>query len=313
MSNYTLTVQDVLGDPFVSGGNINIINNSFTTLIFHDKDNQIADPIAEEFVSLDGGVTWLSYDFLGSGAVRGNSLKMGAFIRIDNGDGTFQTVAIDLNADGDSVPNLQNGNTGLTVTTLDPTTPVTWPVPACFVAGTLITVPGGQRSVEDIAVGDLVETLDRGAQAVRWVGRRKVPGAGRFAPIRFEAGVLGNARPLLVSPEHRMLWSGWQTELHFGEGEVLVAAKHFLGMAGVTRCPTVWVDYVHLLFDRHEVILSEGVPSESFHPASQLLDRDQAMREEIEAIFPEVEDLRQEPRSAARPVLSAREARLIAA
>jgi len=72
--------------------------------------------------------------------------------------------------------------------------------PPCFVAGTLINTPQGRRPIEDICVGDFIETADHGPQVVRWVGARKIAGKGRFAPIRFAAGALGNDRPMLLSP-----------------------------------------------------------------------------------------------------------------
>ncbi|WP_347311830.1 Hint domain-containing protein [Defluviimonas sp. SAOS-178_SWC] len=313
MATYELTAQKVNGDPFLSGGNIVIVNNSFTSLVFLEVDNTIDDPLAGEFVSLDGGLTWLSYDYLGSGAVRGDPTQSGAFLRIDMGNGTFQTVAIDLNADGDGVPDLSNGNTQLTVAGLNTTAPQPWPVPPCFVAGTLIAVPGGERPAEEIAPGDLVETLDHGPQVVRWAGRRRVSGFGRVAPIRIAAGVLGNDRTLLVSPQHRMLVRGGQAELLFGEPEVLVAAKHLVGVPGIAEVPVAQVEYVHLMFDRHEIVFAEGAPSESFHPGSALMERDRALLDEILSIFPEFAALVEARVPAARRILSEWEARALAA
>lgn len=313
MATYELTAQDVNGDPFISGGNIVIVNNSFTSLIFMEVDNTIDDPLAGERVSLDGGQTWLSYVYLGSGAVRGDPTQSGAFIRIDLGNGTFKTVAIDLNADGDGLPDLSNGNTQITVSRLNTTTPQSWPVPPCFVAGTLIATPDGQRRAEEIAPGDLVETLDNGPQAVRWVGRRRVSGFGRFAPIRIASGALGNDRPLLVSPQHRMLVRGGHAELLFGEPEVLVAAKHLVGAPGIVEVPVAQVEYVHLMFDRHEIVFAEGAASESFHPGSVLTDRDQALLDEIVSIFPEFAILAEARVDTARRILSGWEARALSA
>lgn len=314
MATFSLTAQDVNGDAFIKGDEINIVTNAFTDLTFIDVDNRLGAVQAGEYVSLDGGTTLLSYTFLGYGDVRGDTEQHAGFIRVDMGDGTFRTFAIDMNADGDGLPDLQNGNTQLRVSDLDPGPTEPYPVPPCFVAGTLIRVPGGAAAVEEIAVGDLVETLDHGAQRVRWVGRRTVPGTGDFAPVRIEAGALGNERALLVSPQHRMLVSGWMAELYFGEAEVLVAAMHLVGTPGIARHPMTEVEYLHLLFDRHEIVFSEDAPSESFHPGSVLLERDRALRQEIEAIFPEFAtrtDGRLMP--AARRVVTGREARLLAA
>ena len=37
------------------------------------------------------------------------------------------------------------------------------------VTGTMIAVPGGQKPVEELEVGDLVLTKDNGAQPIRWI------------------------------------------------------------------------------------------------------------------------------------------------
>ena len=185
--------------------------------------------------------------------------------------------------------------------------------PPCFTAGTLIAVPGGTARVERLVPGDLVETLDHGAQVLRWIGQRSVAGRGDLAPVRFARGAVGNARPLLVSPQHRMLVGGWAAELFFGQDEVLVAARHLVGSPGVTRHETESVRYVHLLFDRHEIVFAEGAASESFHPGSILLNRDRALRAEIAAIFPELTGIRAAGAPPlARPELAGREARVLA-
>ena len=70
----------------------------------------------------------------------------------------------------------------------------------CFAAGTRILTPRGEVEVERIAPGDLVLTRDHGLRPVRWTGSRRVDGRGAMAPVRIEAGALGNARALRVSP-----------------------------------------------------------------------------------------------------------------
>jgi Hint domain len=162
--------------------------------------------------------------------------------------------------------------------------------PPCFTPGTLIRVPAGLVAVESLRPGDVVDTMDHGPQVLRWVGQRGVNGLGDFAPVAIAAGALGNARDMLVSPEHRMLVSGWFAELHFGETDVLVAARHLIGLPGIARQPMPQVTYIHLLFDRHEIIFAEDAPTESFHPGSWMLEYDRALRAEVMAIFPELAD-----------------------
>ncbi|MDP4033888.1 MAG: Hint domain-containing protein [Pseudorhodobacter sp.] len=185
--------------------------------------------------------------------------------------------------------------------------------PPCFVAGTMILTPEGERAVETLAPGDMVMTLDHGAQVLRWIGSRSVAGMGRFAPIRFAPGALGNARALLVSPQHRMLLSGWRAELLFGCGEVLAAARHLVDGDRVHVQPMASVRYVHLLFDRHEIVEAEGVASESFHPGDSILAGDAELRAEILALFPKLAQAGGRAAwPAARCVLRGHEARLMA-
>lgn len=163
--------------------------------------------------------------------------------------------------------------------------------PVCFVAGTRVAVPGGLRAIETLRPGDPVVTRDQGVQPLRWIGQRTVRAEGRFAPILFRPGALGNDRPLLVSRQHRMRLGGWKAELMFGEAAVLVPAVHFVNGRDVVIAAGGWVTYVHLLFDTHQIVFAEGVETESFHPARRNLDRlSAASRDEVLALFPELAD-----------------------
>ncbi len=174
---------------------------------------------------------------------------------------------------------------------------------ACFTAGTQVDTPDGPRLIETLQPGDLVDTLDAGAQPVRWVGRRTVYGQGRFAPIRFCAGTLGASADVVVSPQHRVLISGWQAELMFGEDEILVPAKSLVNGTSVTEAPRDVVTYVHLLFDRHQLVSTSGLVSESFFPGQEgLAGLPSDTTEELFALFPELRLHPEAYGAAARPV-----------
>ncbi|MCW8843902.1 MAG: Hint domain-containing protein, partial [Rhodobacteraceae bacterium] len=142
--------------------------------------------------------------------------------------------------------------------------------PPCFTPGTLILTLDGARAVETLEVGDLVVTRDRGAQAIRWIGRCAVSQARmraepQFRPVRIRAGALGAGAPerdMLVSQQHRILISGWRAELCTGEAEVLVAAAHLVDDAAVQIARDVHETvYIHLQFDHHEIVVSDGLES----------------------------------------------------
>ncbi len=163
------------------------------------------------------------------------------------------------------------------------------PVP-CFVLGTLILTDRGQVPIEDLKIGDLVETLDHGPVPVRWIGRRRIRALGPFAPIRIAAHALDNDRDLLVSPNHRMLIRGWQAELLFGETEVLVAAKHLINDRTIRRETGMdWVEYLHILLEQHEIVRANGSAAESLNPAF-LADwpEDDPAFTEVQTLFPEL-------------------------
>lgn len=182
----------------------------------------------------------------------------------------------------------------------------------CFAAGTLIETDTGPLAIEALRPGDLVRTLDHGLQPLRWVGTRSVPGAGPLAPVTIAAGALGNYRDLVVSQQHRFLIRGWQAELHFGQPEVLIAAKHLVNGRTIRLHPRRRITYAHLALDRHEVIFAEGIATESLHlGAMALAALDPNVRGEIMTIFPELA-ARSWHRETARPCLKGWEGRLVA-
>ncbi|MBL4916564.1 Hint domain-containing protein [Szabonella alba] len=184
----------------------------------------------------------------------------------------------------------------------------------CFTAGTRIESASGPVAVEDLQAGDLIVTRDNGLQPLRWLGCTTVPAQGEHAPIRFAPGVLGNRRALLVSPNHRMLVEGWRAELFFGEAEVLVAAKHLLNGDTIRRVERTRITYLHLLFDRHEIVFAEGAASESLHPGEIILQGDSATAREILALFPELASRDGlTDRRTARVIPTAREAQILCA
>ncbi|MFU8835015.1 MAG: Hint domain-containing protein [Roseovarius sp.] len=169
----------------------------------------------------------------------------------------------------------------------------------CFTPGTLIATPRGEVPVEHLREGDRVITRDNGMQEIRWIGARSLDAGDLMAaptlrPVLIRAGALGNGLPerdMLVSPQHRLLLTSERAALYFGEREVLAAARHLTGMAGIDEVQASGVTYVHFLCDRHEVVLSDGAWTESFQPGEQVMDGMGApAREEIFTLFPELRD-----------------------
>ena len=199
-----------------------------------------------------------------------------------NGDGT-----VTIESSGEAGSNVfsytiedADGNTDVGFVTLT-TAP-------CFVKNTLILTDKGEKPVEDLVPGDMVLTRDNGFQPVRWVGNTVRTATGKDAPIRFEAGALGNHDAVEFSPNHRVLMTSSFASLLFGESEVLIKAKDLVNDTTIRpRNDNRPVSYYHLLFDQHEIIRGNGLDSESYHPGQETIDAfDPETREEILRLMP---------------------------
>lgn len=200
----------------------------------------------------------------------------------------------------------------------DEETPIIVP---CFVSGTMIECESGPRRIDDIRVGDLVMTKDNGLQPVRWMGSRKLgavelASAPHLMPIHISAGSLGQNLPamdLFVSPQHRVLLQSDIAQEAFGANQVLAAAKQLLAIGGIKQATEVTeVRYFHMLFDQHEIVISNGLETESLYTGPMALKSlAGAALAEITELFPELTESTYKP-TPARKILSGREVRDLA-
>ena len=182
-----------------------------------------------------------------------------------------------------------------------------------LMSGIEIITAGGRRrrwtAAEKLRIVE--ETLDDSA-SISVVARRSGV-APNLRPIRIAAGALGAAMPaqdLLVSPQHRIMVRSRIAQKMFGAPEVLVAAKLLLMLDGVDIAEDqAEVEYFHILFDRHEVVFSNGAETESLYTGAEALKAvGPAAREEIFALFPELRDADFVPQGA-RILASGRQGR----
>ncbi len=132
----------------------------------------------------------------------------------------------------------------------------------CFAGGTSIATMHGQKRVEELAVGDTVRTMLSGKpQPIVWIGHRTVdctrhPMPQLVWPVRVAAGAFGRslpARDLLLSPDHAVYADG-----------VLIPVKYLVNSETIAQVPCDSVTYYHLELPRHDVVLAEGLPAESY-------------------------------------------------
>lgn len=170
----------------------------------------------------------------------------------------------------------------------------------CFTTSTKISTMQGEIAIENLKVGDEISLhqAENKSARIKWIGRRKITQERlldnpKLYPIRICKGALGKGLPhrdLLVSRQHRMLVSSPVAMRMFGINDVLIPAIK------LTEMPDIYIDtsveeveYMHILFDTHEVIYAEGAPTESLLTGPQALkSMSKEAIEEIKAIFPEV-------------------------
>ncbi len=288
VNSIRIGVADVVDSNYDS--NLLIAANSVQTTLVAMRDEveiypngtKIVDALGNDINNTGGTLTITHINGVAVSAGDTVTLNTGQQVTLNadgtlsvTGDGDVETINFTYTAESST------GQSDVGFVTVDS-------VP-CFVAGTMIDTPDGRVPVQRLSPGDLVTTRDHGAQSVRWVGRREVPAIGPHAPVRIEGGTLGDHQTLMVSPQHRVLVQDIMAHLLFEEPEVLAAAKYLINGHSVRPVEGGTVEYVHILFDHHEIICANGLLSESFFPGdctSSLFDAETLA--EITSLFPEL-------------------------
>ncbi len=172
------------------------------------------------------------------------------------------------------------------------------PIVPCFCKDTMIDTPIGPQLIQDLEIGDMVNTVDNGPQEIRWIGHsvlsaRQIQEFPNLAPVHIAAGALGKGLPeqeLVVSPQHRILVRSKIAERMFSTNEVLIPAIKLVGLPGIKQNLTPKeISYFHVLFDQHEIVVSNGAQTESLYTGQQALKAvgPEAYREII-SLFPEI-------------------------
>jgi hypothetical protein len=116
--------------------------------------------------------------------------------------------------------------------------------------------------VEELREGDRVHSAIHGQQqTITWIGYRRVdcrrhPDPTKVWPVRVAAHAFGSDLPrrdLYVSPDHAIYLEG-----------VLIPVKYLINGKTIVQTPVDEVTYYHVQLHRHDVVLSEGLPTESY-------------------------------------------------
>ncbi|MEM9707903.1 MAG: Hint domain-containing protein [Pseudomonadota bacterium] len=163
----------------------------------------------------------------------------------------------------------------------------------CFTPGAEIATAKGPRLVETLRPGDRVITRDNGLQPILWIGSRTLSygdlrRAPELLPVLIRPGAMADGRPykrMVVSPRHRFLFVRNSAR----RPEVLTAADRLIDGDRIRPVDVLGVSYIHLLFEAHQIVLADGVWTESFRPdAEAWRGLSNPQRLEIELLFPEL-------------------------
>jgi Hint domain len=134
----------------------------------------------------------------------------------------------------------------------------------CFLRGTHLLTPSGERKIEDLRIGDRLKTLGGEAKSITWIGRQVYRRSAdsrhpeSVLPVRVARGALGPDAPhrdLFISQQHAL----WVTGL-FIEAIDLV---HSPSIALQSAAELSELEYLHVKLAWHDVIFAEGVPTET--------------------------------------------------
>jgi len=134
----------------------------------------------------------------------------------------------------------------------------------CFLKGTRISTPSGDRLVQDLRIGDEIQTL-AGRKTIKWIGYSKfTKEEGRawhdsVMPIRVARFAIDDHTPhcdLYLSPGHAIFLN-----------QALIPVMYLINEATIaqgTPSELSALEYYHVELDTHEVIYAEGALTESY-------------------------------------------------
>ncbi|MDE2197509.1 MAG: Hint domain-containing protein [Rhodospirillales bacterium] len=200
---------------------------------------------AGDQINLAGMMTRASFSGTASGGTLALADSSGATLATLNLSGDYRTDTFLTSA--------ANGQTAITLVAAQQI--------ACFAGGTQIDTPAGPVAVEALRVGQPVRTRWGETLPIVWIGSRRIhcarhPRPWDIWPVRVRADAFAPGMPrrdLLLSPDHAV---------HFHEA--LIPVRYLVNGATIAQEPIDAVTYWHVELERHDVLLAEGLPCESY-------------------------------------------------
>lgn len=176
-------------------------------------------------------------------------------------DGAYSfTLAEEDKLEGDTY-NFSVSATDLAGNTGGSTTSASFNV-VCYVSGTRLQTQDGWKQVEQLTVGDMLQTVSGELQPVVWLGHstidcRRQQDKKNAYPVRIAQHAFGLNMPerdLFVSPLHSIYVEG-----------VMIPAIHLVNGLTVTQeQQETLVTYYHVELPQHNAVLAEGLPAETY-------------------------------------------------
>jgi hypothetical protein len=167
-------------------------------------------------------------------------------------NGKNSTLNLSGNYTGDAFALSKDSGTG---------TLITEETPVCFLAGTLISTPAGEREVERLAVGDRVLTAAGVSRPITWIGKGRILATrGRrdaATPVIVRKAALADNVPhndLRVTKAHALCID-----------DVLIPVEFLINHRSI-----LWddqaqeVELYHIELETHDVLLANGAAAESY-------------------------------------------------
>lgn len=167
---------------------------------------------------------------------------------------------------------------------------------SAFARGVNLATPTGVTPVEDLQLGDWVNTSSGDPAQVIWIGSSNfVPAdAGRRMPLtRVMADSFGQARPssfLTVGPGARLLQTPPHLRGSTGGAPMLTPVNAFVdGVNVIEVTPPTPVRLFHICLTRHAAVDVGGMMMETFHPGmGATRNVSHAQRDMFLSMFPHV-------------------------
>jgi len=133
----------------------------------------------------------------------------------------------------------------------------------CYLKDTLILTPEGKKKIQELNINDEILNHDQKSIKIKWIGKQIINPVfaklNKELPIKISANAIDiniPERDLFLSPDHSIFLEG-----------LMINAKALVNGHTIYQV-SEWkddVEYYHIMTENHEIIYSEGVPSETLH------------------------------------------------